>query len=158
MSSNEILYTFTDDATSLLENGEIAHLAGKYLTPERLGHAAFAITAHANGFIGGVIIGELPWGRVGVSWDKFVPNAIELGALLVDPSWRGTPVAFRLMNLALSAAVRHGRVPVAVTEIGSPVHRYLERTGAQERTPFDFDGTHYMPWILMPAQEEAAAA
>jgi len=158
MNSHEILYSVTEDPTALLASGEIKHLAGKYLTPDRLGHAAFAITAHADGFIGGVIIGELPWGRVGVKWDKHIPEAIEIGALLVDPSWRGTPVAFRLMNLALSAAARSGRVPVAVTEVGSPVHRYLERTGAQGRSPFVFGGTNYMPWVLMPNQEESAAA
>lgn len=153
---SDILYQFTDTPTDLADSGEIRHLSGKYLTRERLEHAAFAITARQDGFIGGIIIGELPWGRVGVSWDKWIPNTIELGALLVDPAWRGTPVAFRLMNLGLSASARFGRTPVAVTEEGSAVHRYLDRTGAQPRSAFEFEGTRYVPWILMPSQVAAA--
>lgn len=147
---SEILYQFHPNPAALADSGEIQHLAGKYLTRRRLENAQFVLTATLDGFIGGVIIGELPWGRIGMNWDKYVPNSIELGALLVDPSWRGTPVAFRLMNLALSAAARTGRIPVAVTEVGSPVHRYLERTGAQSRSGFVFEGTDYMPWVLMP--------
>lgn len=82
---------------------------------------------------------------------------MELGALFVDGRWRGTPVAYRLMTLALDAAARLGRTPVAVTETGSAVHTALTRLGAEQRTPFTAGGTGYTPWILTPAPVPAAA-
>jgi GNAT superfamily N-acetyltransferase len=151
-SAEEIKYIYSDNPVELLGSRDISHLAGRYLTAERLANSAFAIAADKGDFTGGIIIGELPWGPIGESWDRHVPNAVELGALFVDPSLRATPAAFRLMNLAVSAAARIGRTPVAVTEVGSPVYRYLARVGATPRAEFTEADVTYVPWVLVPGQ------
>jgi GNAT superfamily N-acetyltransferase len=152
-----LAYTLHEDAAALLSSGTIDHLAGKYLTAQRLEHAAFAITAEQGGTTAGLIIAELPWGAIGASWERYVTDPVELGALFVDQRWRGTPIAYRLMTLALDAAARLGRTPVAVTETGSAVHAALTRMGAEPRTPFAAGGVGYTPWILTPARVPAAA-
>lgn len=149
MTTDEITYTYSDNPAELLGSRRISHLTGRYLTRSRVENSAFAIVAERGDFTGGIIIGELPWGDVGASWDRHVPNSVELGALFVDPSFRTSPVAFRLMNLAVSSAARIGRVPVAATEVGSPVYRYLNRVGAQPRSQYLVDGVAYVPWVLV---------
>jgi GNAT superfamily N-acetyltransferase len=157
MSGSGITYTFHDDAAALRDFVDIGHLAGKYLTPERLEHSAFAITAHRDGFTGGLIIGEMPWGMKGASWKRYVSDPIELGGLFVDASWRGTSAAYRLMTMALTAAVRMGRTPVAITETGSAVHQNLPRIGAEPQRPYVVGEMEYTPWILTPARVPIAA-
>jgi GNAT superfamily N-acetyltransferase len=154
---NPLTYTLHHDAAVLLDSGAIGHLAGKYLTAQRLEHAAFAITAEQGGTAAGLIIAELPWGPIGDSWERHVTDPVELGALFVDDRWRGTPVAYRLMTLALDAAARLGRTPVAATETGSAVHHALARMGAEPRTAYMAGGVEYTPWILTPAPVPAAA-
>lgn len=157
MSGSGITYTFHDDVDAMQDSIDIGHLAGKYLTHERLEHAAFAITAHRDGFTGGLIIAEMPWGLKGASWKHLVADPIELGALFVDPSWRGTSAAYRLMTMALAAAVRMGRTPVAITETGSAVHQNLPRIGAEPQRPYVMGEMEYTPWILTPHRMPVAA-
>lgn len=143
-----IEYHLTRDIPWLLQHRSFSHLAGKYLTEERLAHAEFVITADLNGVTGGIVIAEKPWGEIGKKWDKYVPNALEIGALFVDPAWRKTPTAFRLGEMAAIEIVKAGKVPVAATEVRTDVAKFLARTRAEKRSKYPAVGTTFIPWVL----------
>jgi hypothetical protein len=141
-------YHLTRDIPWLLQYRSFSHLSGKYLTEDRLAHAEFVITADLNGVTGGIVIAEKPWGEIGRSWDKYVPNSLEIGALFVDESWRKTPTAFRLGEMAAIEIVRMGKVPVAATEVKTDVSKFLARTRAEKRSKYNAAGTTFIPWVL----------
>jgi GNAT superfamily N-acetyltransferase len=143
-----IEYHLTRDIPWLLQHRSFSHLAGKYLTEDRLAHAEFVITADLNGVTGGIVIAEKPWGPIGEQWNRYVPNALEIGALFVDPAWRKTPTAFRLGEMAAIEIVKAGKTPVAATEVKTDVSKFLARTRAEKRSKYNAAGTTFIPWVL----------
>lgn len=147
----QVEYQTTTDIRWLLNHFSFNHLSGKYLTEERISHAAFVITANMNGVAVGIIIGEYPWGKIGQAWNRNIPRTIQVGGLFVSPEVRGNAVAYRLGELAVMQVLSLERTPVAVTENGSPTHRFVSRMRAQKRRPFMHEGQKFTPWNLAPA-------
>lgn len=157
LDGHPIEYQISTDIRWLLNHWSFAHLSGKYLTEERVSHAAFVIKADYRGVTVGIIIGEYPWGTIGQAWNRNIPRSIEIGGLFVSPEVRGNAVAYRLGEMAVMQAIAMERTPVAVTENGSPTHKFVSRTKAEKRRPFIFQGKKYTPWNLTPAVERHLA-
>lgn len=141
--------TYTVCEPSDIEPPALTGLAGVYLTERRLARAEFVVTAGYPGLPPvGIILAETPWGEVGRQWQQNVPDALEIGGLFVQGPWRKTRVPVGLIGTAARHAAASGRVPVGVTEVGSPTASLLATRGAMPRRRFRAGGIDYRPWIL----------
>lgn len=98
----------------------------------------------------GHVIAEKPGGHIGRQWTKFVgSSAVEIGALAVDPEYRGRGFGRRLFDEAISFAVANHYQPVCVTAVDNEGGQHmLADLKALPRQPFWIGEHHYQPFVL----------
>ena len=93
---------------------------------------------------------ERPRGHIGRQWRTFVgPDAAEIGAVAVDPAYRGQGIAHLLFEDAAAFAWANHYRPVCVTAPDNhAVLRILAHLAAEPRQPFLAAGHRYQPFVL----------
>lgn len=143
-----LTFLLSYDVAGTIAAHPIGHLRSALLTDERIESAEFIGLALNGSHAVGLIIGERVHGVPALIWLTHVGQVLEIGGLFVEPAYRLEGVATRLTELAVDECRVLGRIPVAVTELGSVAYMAMSGTGAEERSMFTSDGVRYAPWVF----------
>lgn len=121
----------------------------------RLDNAVFYVVAWHDDLPVGFAFAENPTGDIGVSWEKYVPGALEFGGVIVRPEYRRQGIMAEMVRLRIHMALDLGRQPVCVTLADNDnVINYYSSRGWTPRKPFYRNEVKLIPWVMEKQENE----